>query len=112
VAVHLGARVGDVGENAGGAQKHIVLDHCAGINGDVILHLYSVPNDYPLSDVAVLPEGAVAADLGAVLDMTKMPNLCALAYAASFVHVGRLVFEKVHSYTPRRLIKIMEFREN
>jgi hypothetical protein len=45
VPVYLRARVRDVGQYAGGAQEHIVLDDRASVDGDVVLNFDVVSDD-------------------------------------------------------------------
>src|ERR1039458_6186195 len=74
MAVHLRARIRDVGENARWSQKHIILDHCSGIYPDVILNLDIIADDDVLGYLAVLAEDAALAYLRALQNVGVVPD--------------------------------------
>ena len=88
------AGIGDVGQHAGRAEKHVVLNHRPRVDGDVVLHLDVVADDHAAVDVHVLAEDAALADLRPLHDMAEVPDLGAGADLCAVVDVGRFVFEE------------------
>lgn len=75
----LGAGVGDVGENAGGAEENVVLDGGAGVDGDVVLDFDVVADENAVGDHGVLTEGAALADFGTAANVGKVPDAGVIA---------------------------------
>jgi hypothetical protein len=69
-----GRGVGDVGEDAGGAQENVVLDGGACVDGDVVLNFDVVADEDAVGDHGVLAKGAVGADFGTAADVGEVPD--------------------------------------
>src|SRR5699024_2535848 len=76
-----------VGKDAGRPQEHTVLALHTCVNRDVILDFAAVPqlhargDDHVLSDIAVLPNGTAAHDMG------KVPDLRSCTDRAALIHI-------------------------
>src|ERR1039458_3774165 len=88
MAIHLGAGIGDIGQDAGRAEKNIVFDHDPGVDGDVVLDFYVVSDFHAIGNVAVLPENAALPDFGAFHDVRVVPDFRTGADFAAVAHNG------------------------
>ncbi len=75
----LGAGIGDVGEDAGGAEEDIVLDVGAAVDGDVVLDFDVLADGDAVCDHGVLAEGAVGTDFGTAADVGEVPDAGVIA---------------------------------
>src|SRR5207249_2550359 len=93
VSIHLGSRIGDIGQHAGGSEKDVVFDDHARVDGHVVLNLDVAADDGPAVDIDVLADDAALADAGALHDMREMPDLGAGADLGTLIDVRRFVHE-------------------
>lgn len=84
---HLRTRIGNIGQDAGRTEENVVLDGRTGVDGDVILDFYVIPDDHVIRNVAVLAEDAFRTDPGPALDVAEMPDLGAFANFNIIVNV-------------------------
>ena len=75
----LGAGIGDVGQDAGGAKEDIVLNGRAGVDGDVVLNLDVVSHGDGRGDHGVLAEAAISANYRTTANMREVPDGGSLA---------------------------------
>src|SRR6184192_1270956 len=75
--------------------EHVVFEHHALVDRDVVLDIHVVPDARPGHHHDVLAQVAALADHGAGHDVTEVPDLRAFADPGAFVDVARLVDEVV-----------------
>ena len=80
-----------IGENAGGAAEHIILQLHSFIEGNVVLNFNAVSDFYMVGDIHILPQHTTASDLRARLYMTEMPYLRAFTDLYILVYITALV---------------------
>src|SRR4051794_9705163 len=73
-AFDLGARIVDIGEDAGRSAKDAVLQRDPAVDRYVVLDLAAVADTNIGTDHHVLPKRAIAADAGARQNMDKVPD--------------------------------------
>ena len=83
------AGVDNVGEDAGGAEKYIVLANNARINRYIVLHLDIIAQHHAGAHHHVLPDIAVAADAAPAHKVAEVPYLASLANLHPLVHHRR-----------------------
>jgi hypothetical protein len=86
--LNLGPRVQHIGQNAGGAEKHIILNRGAFVYRNIVLNFDIVADDDPACDADILAQIAVAADDSPGQNMGKMPDLGTPADADIVIHIG------------------------
>ena len=70
-----------------GAAENAIAKHNAFINAYVVLQLAAVADANVVGYIDVLTKGAVFANAGTLLDVAEMPDLGALSYFNSVVHI-------------------------
>ena len=87
----LRARVGDVGQHAGGAEENVILDHRARVDRHVVLRLHVASDGDAVGNEGVLPENAFIADYCSGADVGEVPDFCAGPNCGAGVdHGGRV----------------------
>ena len=86
-------RRGHIGEHTAWTAEHIVLNLNAFIDGDVVLHPYTITNLHIIAHIHILAERAVLSNDSTLLDMAEMPNLRAFADAHIFIDITAFVYE-------------------
>ena len=92
----LRARIGDVSQNARGAEEDIVFNDGAGVDGDVVLDLHVVPDLHAVRDHSVLAEDATLADDCAGADVGEVPDLRACTDGGSVINNRGGVRVEIH----------------
>jgi len=100
-ALDFGAGRQDIGEDAGRATEHALLERHALVNADIVLDFTVVANFNVRPHHDILPQGAVAADPGARKDVAEVPNSRAFADFAALINIGALM--NLHLILPARL---------
>ena len=85
----------DVGKHTGRTAEHVVFKLHALIDGNVVLDAHAVAYLDLRANVDILPQRAVLAQNGTLLDMAEMPHLGAAAYLDAIVDIGTLVYENI-----------------
>ena len=96
--VHLRARIGHIGQHAGGAEKNVILDDRSTIHGDIVLNLDVVANGHIGRNHHVLTQIAAIADDSTGHDVGEMPDASALADTCPLVNVAGLVNKVVFGF--------------
>ena len=89
----MGTGCRDIGENAGGAAEHIVLNLHTFIDGNIVLNTDAIADADIVANVDILTQGAVLAQTSTLLDMAEVPDLRAFADFYVFVNITTRMYE-------------------
>jgi hypothetical protein len=88
VAFDLAPRIGDVGQDAAGAEEDVIFDYSACVDGYVVLHLDVRADNDVIGDHGVLTKDAVITDGSARANVGEVPNFCSITNSDAVINDG------------------------
>ena len=103
LALDFGARIVDVGEDAGRSTEHAILKCHALVDRDIVLNLAMSADRHIRADDDVLADHAVRTDLDRAKNVAEMPDRRVVADFDAIIDVDRLMNASVWETDRRRL---------